>query len=134
MFKVPSKYTRNYCNLKTMLDVFCGWKIQTLNQLSGWTTSGMVIQWRWRICFWFVFVFGLFCCFACYCERSLVSLFLWWSAIPIVQWKLLKSCVNHSSTNKLVGRLLRSERMKMGGRYLMLVEEYKHEFFCDRGS
>ncbi len=72
-----------------MSNAFYGWKIQTLNQLNGWTIGGAVIQRHRRIYFWFVYVFGLFCCFVGYCKRSLVSLFLWWNAIPTTQWKLL---------------------------------------------
>ncbi len=39
------------CNLKAMLDVFCGWRLQTLIQLSGWTVGGAMIQGCQRICF-----------------------------------------------------------------------------------
>jgi len=117
-----------------MLDVFCGWRIQTLNQFNGWTIGDTVIQRRRRIYFWFVYVFGLFCCFVGYCERSLVSLFLRWNAILTTQWKLLMSCVNQGSARGLVRRLLGNKGMRMGGGYLMLVEEYKYEAFCDRRS
>jgi len=46
-----------------MLNVFYGWRLQTLIQLRGWTTSSVVIQRRWKInflicfCFWFVLLF-----------------------------------------------------------------------------
>ncbi len=42
--------------------------------------------------------------------------------------------MNHNSTRRLAKRLMGSEGMRMGGRYLMSVEEYKHEVFCDRRS
>ncbi len=51
------------CNLKTMLDVFYGWRLQTLIQLYGWTTCGMVFQgcrescFLVCFCFWFVLLF-----------------------------------------------------------------------------
>jgi hypothetical protein len=118
------------CNLKTMLEVLCGWRLQTLIQLSGWITGGVVIQWHRRICFWFVSVFGLFCYFASYYEGSLVSWFLWWSAIPTAQWNFFMSCVNHSSAWRLARRFLGSKRMRMGGIYLMSAEECKGDFWC----
>jgi hypothetical protein len=52
-----------YCNLKTMSDVFCGWKQKTLIYLSGWTVGGVASQGRQRscffcfVCFWFILLF-----------------------------------------------------------------------------
>jgi hypothetical protein len=86
----------NYCNLKIVSDVFYGWRLQTLIQPSGWTIGGAVIQWCRKFSFWFVSRFRLFCCFAGYCEGSFLRLFLWWSGIPVAQWKLFMSCVNHN--------------------------------------
>jgi len=39
--------------------------------------------------------------------------------------------VNHDSTRGLVRRFMGSEGMRMGGVYLMLVEEYRVKVFCD---
>jgi len=39
--------------------------------------------------------------------------------------------VNHGFTRGLPGRFMGRERMRMGGVYLMLAEEYRAEVFCD---
>jgi hypothetical protein len=39
--------------------------------------------------------------------------------------------VNHGSARRLARRILGSEKMKMGGIYLMFANEYKGEIFCD---
>jgi hypothetical protein len=44
------------------------------------------------------------------------------------------SCVNHGYARRLIGRLLGSKGMRMGGGYLMPTEEYEHEAFCDGES
>ncbi len=112
-------------NLKTVSDVFCGWRLQTLNQFKGWFTSGTMIQRHRKFCFWFVYVFGLFCCFAGYCKGSLVNLFMWWNAILAAQWKFFISSVNHSSARRLARRFMGSDWTRMGGGYLRSVKEYK---------
>jgi len=49
-----------YYNLKAVSDVFCGWTLQTLIQIDGWTVSDVMFQWHWKIlllrgfCFWCV--------------------------------------------------------------------------------
>ncbi len=112
-----------------MSAVFCGWRIQTLIQLNGWTIGGTMIQGCWRICF--VFVLGLFCCFARYCKGILVNWFMWWSAILIAQWRLFMSYVNPDSAKRLAGKFMGSEGTRIGGVYMMLVEESrrKRNFF-----
>jgi hypothetical protein len=78
-------FVKNNYNLKKMSNDLCGWRLQTLIQLSGWADGGLVIQGRRKICLWFVSIVGLFCCFAGYCERILVGWFLWWNVIPAAQ-------------------------------------------------
>jgi hypothetical protein len=39
--------------------------------------------------------------------------------------------VNHGFIRGLAGRFMGSERMRMGGVYLMLVEEYRVKAFCE---
>jgi hypothetical protein len=53
---------------------------------------------------------------------------------PNYSMKTFVSCVNQGFARRLARRLLGNEGMRMGGGYLMPVEEYKHEAFCDRGS
>jgi hypothetical protein len=45
-----------WCNLKIVLDVFCGWRQKTLIQFYGWTARGVMSQGNRRSCF-FVFLF-----------------------------------------------------------------------------
>ncbi len=44
------KRDENLYNLKTLSDVFCGWRLQTLIQLGGWTAGNAVIQRRQKNC------------------------------------------------------------------------------------
>jgi hypothetical protein len=44
------------------------------------------------------------------------------------------SYVNHGSARRLAKRIMGSERMRMGGIYLMSTNEYKLEDFCDGKS
>jgi hypothetical protein len=39
--------------------------------------------------------------------------------------------VSHGFARRLATRIMGSERMRMGGRYLRLTEEYKQKKICD---
>ncbi len=77
-----------FYNLKTMLDVLCGWKLQTLIQLSG----GIAIQWHWKICFWCDF-FGCVLLFYRLWRKELGELVFVMEGNPCCSMKtLLKLC------------------------------------------
>jgi hypothetical protein len=109
------------CNLNSVR-CFLWMKAANPNSESGWAIGSADSTALKNLFLIYFCVFGLFCCFASYYERSLVSWFLWQSTILSTLWKLFMNYVNHSYTRRLAGRFLGSEGMR--GVYLMWVEEY----------
>jgi hypothetical protein len=59
---IVGKCLLNYYDLKTMLNLFCGWKQKTLIQFCDRAARGMVFQERWKVYFLFIFWLGLLFC------------------------------------------------------------------------
>ncbi len=68
------------CDLKTILNVFCGWKQKTLIQLCGRDVGGVVFQGRWKVHF-LIFLF-----LAWFVALQVIVQWFWWASFSDGAW------------------------------------------------
>jgi len=118
-----------YCNLKTMSDVFYGWRLQTLIQLCGWTVGGVVFQGCRKSCFFICFCFWFVLLFCRLLRRDIGELVLVMEhnldSLTKTIYELCESGLCEGIWEDISGE----RRDESGEIYMMLAEDNKGEFF-----
>jgi hypothetical protein len=119
------------CNLKTMSDVFCGWRLQTLIQLCGWNAGGMVFQGRWRNCFLVCFYFWNVLLFRRLLQRDLGELISVMEHDPSYSMKTLHELCESWFCEGIGEEISREWRDEEWKSYMTLAEENRGWIFSE---